>query len=210
MNIRKANKEDINFLAEIILLSEATGYELVTYQKMFALEKEELHTRFTRVLNNDFDGHPLGYKTYFIAESNGISAAAASGYKETEYGDSDHLMTGALMTVFNNKELSTAFRYLSAFRNLEINKTSGAYQIYSIATLPEYRGLGLFKQIYHKLEEEAGAKNCKTIELQVWKGNDNAINLYHKLGFEIVCEKVMEQDINKGKLLMVKNLVNLS
>lgn len=207
--IRKATKNDIPFLAQIILLAETSNKELISYRKMFNLKDEELLNGFELVLNNEQLGHGLTYLTFLIAEVNGERAAAASAYIEGEFGNSNHIMTGALINGFGTELVIEAFRKNSEFKDIQIAKTAGTLQIDSVATLPEYRGKGLLKLIVEQHCKNAISKGCKELEIQVWAGNEVAILSYKKLGCIITNEKYINCE-NKnafGRVLMSKKII---
>jgi ribosomal-protein-alanine acetyltransferase len=56
-------------------------------------------------------------------------------------------------------------------------------RLYSVATLPEFRGLGLGKQLLETAERTAREHGCIAIRLEVRHDNHSAINLYRKFGY---------------------------
>ena len=200
MKIRKARIEDIPFLSKIIALSEFTGHEMYSYCSLFEKTSEELVDILTVVLNNEFEGHGLTYKNFYVAEIDNKLAGAMSFYLEGSNGDSNHLMTGALMQVINRKELITSFGKLKDFREIDIPKAQGSYQLDSVAVLEEYRGKGVFGALIKHLEQEVNQDNRK-MEVQVWKNNLKAIQAYEKYGFKV--EKTLDLRGN-GRVLMIK------
>lgn len=48
----------------------------------------------------------------------------------------------------------------------------------------EYRNKGVATQLINKAKEFSKEKDAKKISINVIKDNENALNLYHKLGFE--------------------------
>lgn len=206
--IRKATKNDIPFLAEIILLAETSGKELISYKKMFSLTEDNLLKGFEIALDNEQPGHGLTYTTFLIAEFKNKKAAAACGYIEGEHGSSNHLMTGALINGFGMELVMDAYKKNTPFKNIQFNKTPGTLQIDSVATLSDFRGKGLFKFIFEEFSKNSGLESCNGIEIQVWAGNDGAISAYKKLGCEIIGEKFLNEE-NKslgGKVIMSKKI----
>lgn len=206
ITIRNAEQSDCGFLANIILLAESTGFEITSYTKMFGKTNEELLPHFQKIINNDTNGHPLTYKSYLIACVDTIPVSAISVYKEGEFGDSNHLMTGALMTGFDRKSVAQAFGFLKNHHELSISKKINTLQIDCVATLPEFRGKGILKQLLLESEKIALEKNCEEIQIQVWKQNEGAVKVYEKLGYAIVREQLSHQDDGNGKIIMIKTL----
>jgi ribosomal protein S18 acetylase RimI-like enzyme len=200
MKIRKAKKSDISFLAKIILESESTGFEMYSYSSLFKKSYEELKAIFEKVLDNDFEGHGLTYKNFYVVEIKGQLAGGMSFYAEGSHGDSNHLMTGALMQVIDRKELVKSFAKLKDYRDIDIPKTPGTFQLDSVAIMKEYQGQGVFGELFSFIDEQINSKS-KKMEVQVWKNNTNAIKAYKKYGFRV--EKVLEIEGN-GRILMIK------
>ncbi|MGZ4034200.1 MAG: GNAT family N-acetyltransferase [Bacteroidia bacterium] len=163
---------------------------------------------FEIAIDNEQSGHGLTYKTFIVAEYNGQKAAAACGYIEGEFGSSNHLMTGALMTGFGIERVMEGYEKNRKYKDVQINKTLNTLQIDSVATLPEFRGKGLFKMIFDEHCRIARSKKCEKLEIQVWAGNEGAISTYTKLGCEISNEKYMDtNDKNKrGRVVMSKKI----
>jgi len=206
--IRKATREDIPFLAKMILLAETSGKELISYRDMFDLPEEELIKGFEIALDNDQLGHGLTYLTFLIAEYEGNKAATACGYVEGEFGSSNHLMTGALITGFGTELVVNAYQINSKFKKVQIAKTLGTLQIDSVATLSEFRGKGLYKLLFEEHCKGAKSTGCGELEIQVWAGNDIAVSTNIKLGCEIIKEKYLNNEEKNlgGRLVMSKRL----
>ena len=56
----------------------------------------------------------------------------------------------------------------------------------NIAVHPDYRKQGIAYNLVDKLIGLLKAKNVISLSLEVRVSNDNAINLYHKMGFEVI------------------------
>ena len=70
--------------------------------------------------------------------------------------------------------------------------------ICDMETVPEYRGRGYATRLLNKVYSEAISRN-KGVYLLVKEDNENAINLYKKLGFE----KIKNQDIDKKRHIVM-------
>ncbi len=204
ITLRKAKSSDCQFLASIVLMAEDTGYEITAYTKMFNMPNDELLPVFEKILNNEKEGHPLTYRSYIVALIDNVPAAAIAVYCEGEFGDSNHLTTGALMTGFDRKSMSAAFSFLKQHSELAFVKKNNSLQIDCVATLPDYRGKGLLKSLIEDAERIARIKNISELQIQVWKKNEQAIKAYEKLGFKITDERLSKSVVGNGKLIMTK------
>lgn len=61
------------------------------------------------------------------------------------------------------------------------------------------RGKGVSKKVLSFIEEKALALGFSEIQLNVYKGNDNTISIYEKMGFEVIDEPQI--DIGDGFIL---------
>ncbi len=59
----------------------------------------------------------------------------------------------------------------------------------SIGNLKAYWGLGIGKMMFEELITVAKQHGITQLELNVFEGNDSAIGLYKKMGFEVVAER---------------------
>lgn len=79
---------------------------------------------------------------------------------------------------------------LIAFIIHAIDERAGETIAYNTGTgvLPNYRGKGLVKQLYHYALQDLKAKGIRKTKLEVIQKNSIAISCYQKLGFQIVKE----------------------
>lgn len=204
IKIRKAAQKDCEFISQIILLAESTSYEVTSYEKMFDITREELFLRITKIVNNKSTGHPLCYDSFYLAEVDGVPAAGLSAYVEGSNGNSNHLMTGALMSEFDRETLQSGFSFLAKHKEIQIPKTNNTLQLDCIATIPEFYGKGLFSKLLNHIEVKYFAKNINCIELQVWKLNKKAVSIYKAKKFSVAAVKSSNSFKGNGKILMQK------
>ena len=55
--------------------------------------------------------------------------------------------------------------------------------IHDVTVLSKYRGLGLSKLMFKKIEELAKKRDCCKVTLEVLEGNEHAKNIYSQLGY---------------------------
>lgn len=60
------------------------------------------------------------------------------------------------------------------------------YVIYTLAVHPDFTGLGIGKMLLDQAEKLAGKEGCRSLRLDVVKGNIPAESLYKKCGYECV------------------------
>lgn len=71
----------------------------------------------------------------------------------------------------------------------------------AIALTREYWGLGIGTIMFEEMIRTAKAHGIRQMELEVIEGNDRAIGLYRKMGFEIVAERPDAIRLRDGTLL---------
>ncbi|HTL81686.1 MAG TPA: hypothetical protein VL651_08275 [Bacteroidia bacterium] len=204
ITIRRATDEDIPFLAKIILLSETSGSELYSYRTMFSDHDDNaLLSGFERAFNNSVPGHPFSVSTYLVAEVDNKKVCAVSGYIESPDENSNDLITGALMDGFGTEAVLKAYQQNALQKETYIPRTPGTLQLSSGATLPGYRGLGVFSKVFYEHLAIAHAQGCTTAEFQAWLGN-KAIDMYYRMGCELITEKkvILPDSRTAGKILM--------
>ncbi len=208
IKIRKAEKADSKFLAEIILLSESTGSEVYTYKSMFPIDEFVLKNKLSVGLSNSEGEHPLSYQSYLIAEADGQQAGALSCYIEGKSGDSNHLITGALMTILDREILFEGLQKVNEHADLHITKTKDTMQIEHVAIKEEFRGQKILGLLLEEAEKKALSNKCPFGEIQVWNKNKTAIQAYKNYGYSVKMEKYSSKDSNFGRILMTKNFHN--
>lgn len=62
----------------------------------------------------------------------------------------------------------------------------GEYHISMLATLPDYRGLGVGSMLMEAAEQEAADKGYRYLSLTVKKDNEQALNVYESKGYKII------------------------
>jgi len=86
----------------------------------------------------------------------------------------------------NNKPIAVV-----SFKKRGFVNCTGTYYtnvLYNVATSPYYRRKGYMKQLLYFIIDEMRKQRRKYLHLEVLKDNEKAINLYKKLGFEIIYE----------------------
>jgi ribosomal protein S18 acetylase RimI-like enzyme len=65
----------------------------------------------------------------------------------------------------------------------------GAWVIDSVATLPEYRKRGIAEKLLEYVLHEGKERGYNMAQINMYIGNEPALNLYKKMGFEVIEEK---------------------
>jgi ribosomal protein S18 acetylase RimI-like enzyme len=65
----------------------------------------------------------------------------------------------------------------------------GAWVIDSVATLPQYRKKGIAETLLEHVLLEGKERGYHVAQINMYIGNEPALNLYKKMGFEVIEEK---------------------
>ncbi|OIP13316.1 MAG: hypothetical protein AUJ99_02370 [Caldisericum sp. CG2_30_36_11] len=148
----------------------------------------------------------FSFKHTSCIESNNKIAAILLGY-DFEENQQDSVNTGLLMV----KKLK--FSFIKILKNLLKAKRvigivrEGEFYISNIAVYPEFRGMGLGTELMLHIEKNAIKKKNKSLSLDVEVQNEDAINLYKKLGFKIISDiKILKLRETFKFYRMIKNL----
>jgi ribosomal protein S18 acetylase RimI-like enzyme len=190
--IRKATNADKEFIITSIIEAEKSGSNVVSYCQIFSIDETTFRSILNNILDEDMEGQELCLSGFLIAEADGIKAAAISAWIEQETGMASGVIKSNLLMYFIDREmLVNAVPSIALMNNVSINRDEKALQIECVYTSPEYRGMGLVKQLINEhinQKQKAGALFDK-VQIILLKNNTNAIKSYQKAGFTIVKEK---------------------
>lgn len=87
-----------------------------------------------------------------------------------------------------------------------VQEVCGEAYITNVAVYPKYRRMGLGKSLLSRAGEDAKARNCQFISLEVRKSNTSAIELYRKQGYNVAGErKNFYSNPSEDGLIMTKS-----
>ena len=163
LRIRKATVNDAPLIAKVVAMAigedGAEHYCGDDYQSVL----EEI----ARLDNSQYS-----YRNAIVAEVDGIPAGAAVAYD------------GADLYALRDVTLKHIFNRTGKIHNIEDETDASEVYLDSIAVLPEYRGLGIGKQLLLALKEIASKQYGKPLGLLVDFENPDAERLYKSVGFE--------------------------
>jgi len=113
-----------------------------------------------------------------------------------------HMASGQMDQFFlmkNNKPIAVVSFHKKGY--LSCTGTYFTNVLYNVATAPYYRKKGYMKKLLRHVISHTQKQKRKYIHLEVLKTNEKAINLYKKLGFQIIYE-CMPTSTHQGIYLM--------
>lgn len=172
--IRKGKIDDKDDFIKLIIY---TGEELFT--SIFGKNVRDILKKIYLNKKNQFS-----YEfTYFAIYENRVAGMMLSYSYDNLIKTS--LNTGFLLIKVMRLNFFKILKNLikSFFKLSKLNKDE--FYISNIAVYPEYRGLGIGKELLKFAENIARSKKLKKLSLDVEKENYNAINFYKRFGYKI-------------------------
>lgn len=213
MQIRHASPEDASFLAKAILIAGRAHVKKGIWEVIIGGTEEEC-VGFLHYISITQIPHLFHYSYYLIAEEDGVGPIGSlGGYNPRTSGY--QAIQQAIPEVLRKLNLPTQVSKVSEERSSKIlaclpKEIDGAWVIDSVATLPEHRGKGVAEKLLKKILEKGKKQGHSQAQVNMYIGNEPALNLYRKFGFEIIEEKrdeyFEEQIGSPGMLSLARRL----
>ena len=213
MQIRHANPADASFLAKIILMAGRAHVKKGIWEVILGGTEEEV-LRFLQCLSNTKIPHLFHYSCYLIAEEIGFGRIGGLGGYDPKISGYQALRQ-AIPEVFRKLNLPTIAIKDIVERSSKLlaclpETIAGAWVIDSVATLPEHRGKNAAGKLLNKILEIGKKQGHSQAQVSMYIGNEPALQLYRKFGFEIIEEnrdKYFEKNIGApGMLSLARDL----
>jgi ribosomal protein S18 acetylase RimI-like enzyme len=213
MQIRHASPEDASFLAKAILIAGRAHVKKGIWEVILGGTEEEC-IGFLHYISITQIPHLFHYSYYLIAEEDGVGPIGSLGGYDPRTSGYQALQR-AIPEVVTKLNLPTQVSKVSKERSSKIlaclpKVIDGAWVIDSVATLPEHRGKGVAEKLLKKIMEKGEKQGHSQAQVNMYIGNEPALNLYRKFGFEIIEEnhdEYFEKNIGSpGMLSLVRDL----
>ena len=213
MHIRSARLEDARFLAKTILIA-GRGHVTKGIWEVILGGTEEENLNFLHHISITQIPHLFHYSCCLMAENDEyIPMGSLGGYDPKIAGY--QALRQAIPEVVRKLSLplqNTNFSEERASKMLVClpEEIDGAWVIDSVATLPEHRGKSVAEKLLNQILEIGKDQGYLKAQVNMYIGNEPALSLYGKLGFEIVEEtrdEYFEQNMGSpGMLSLAKEL----
>jgi ribosomal protein S18 acetylase RimI-like enzyme len=213
MQIRHANPSDASFLAQTILLAGRAHVNRGIWEVILGGTEEEV-LRFLQCVACTRIPHLFHYSNYLVAEEIGSGPLGGIGGYNPDIAGYQALQQ-AIPEVFNKLNLpESAFRDSAEIASKLLaclpKTIAGAWVIDSVATLPEQRGKNVAGRLLDRILDIGIARGHSVAQVSMYIGNEPALNLYRKFGFEIIEEnrdEYFEKNIGSpGMLSLARDL----
>ena len=213
LHIREAVAQDASFLAKSILIAGRAHVTRGIWEVILGGTEEDT-LRFLQFLSVTQIPHLFHYSYYLIAEEKTSGPVGSLGGYDSKIAGYQTLQQ-AIPEVARKLNLPAEVSNISEERAKQIlaclpKEIGGAWVIDSVATLPEYRRKGVSEKLLHTILEKGKRQGYSKAQVNMYIGNEPALKLYRKFGFEIVEEtfdEYFEKSIGSpGMLSLVKDL----
>ena len=213
IQIRHARPEDAAFLAKAILIAGRAHVKTGIWEVILGNTEEECKA-FLHHLSITHIPHLFHYSCYLIADENTIGPIGGLGGYNPKISGYQALQQ-AIPEVVRKLNLPAHASKDSADRSSRIlaclpKEIEGAWVIDSVATLPEHRGKGAAENLLKEILAKGKKQGHPRAQVSMYIGNEPALNLYRKFGFEIIEENrdaYFEENIGSpGMLSLARDL----
>ena len=212
MQIRGARPQDASFLAKSILIAGRAHVTRGIWEVILGGTEQET-LRFLQHLSITQIPHLFHYSYYLIAEEDASGPIGSlGGYDPNIAGY--HALQQAIPEVIRRLSLPAQVSNISEEAKKILaclpKGVEGAWVIDSVATLPEHRRRGVSEKLLHMILEIGKRQGYSKAQVNMYIGNEPALKLYRKFGFEIV-EEILDEYFEKsigspGMLSLVRDL----
>lgn len=212
--IRQAIESDSEFIVDAIITAEKSGSEKITYCEIFSISEEDLRNVLHQVLAEEIEGFEFCIQNFLIAEVNGKTAGAVSGWIEGADGMPSSLLKMNAFSFFLPKaNIDAAHQRIKIIEEIGIEREAGCLQLDCVYTHPEYRGQGISAKLIdaHLNQAKINHKANKS-QIILMKENTTALRAYEKAGYRKVLEKCSDNSEiaailpGMGKILLERQL----
>lgn len=200
--IRRATKDDIDFIIETIIEAEKSGTDKISFCNIFSLSIDEVWEILKKILEKDVRGQELCISDYLICMINEEYAGACASWIEAIDGVSAAVLKGDLLfDAIPRENLISAKKVFPLIQGLNIEREPLTLQIANAYVKSNFRGMGVIGRLITEHVNQTKKKNpvIKKVQLRPTKTNDNACKAYEKIGFV----KVLEKHVNNEDILKI-------
>ena len=211
--IRNAGPEDAPFLAWLMLESGRGHVQKGIWEVILQLPEDDCLEFFRVLIVTEFI-HLYHYSCYLMAELDGKPVAGLGGHDPAARGH--HTIPSALPEVLPKVKKNPLWDVVAGTAptpkivDCIPPSLEGVWAIDSVATLPEFRRLGLIDRLLVDMMDNGRSRGFKKAQINLFMGNIPAQRAYEKHGFKILDEfpdPYFEKEIGApGMSRMIRNL----
>jgi ribosomal protein S18 acetylase RimI-like enzyme len=186
-----ATRDDAPFLAKVVQLAARSHLERGVWDMAVPSSERECLGCIEAVLLTPTPSW-CHYSNFILAEVDGTPAAALSGFA----AHSPELLpmerafvAGFRAAGFGEEEIGAAFERILVFMTCHMEDEEGAWIVEWVAALPEFRRLGLVRQLLMEMLERGRERGHDLAQIGILMGNTPARRAYEDVGFKLAVER---------------------
>ncbi len=189
--IRKATKNDIDFIIETIIESEKSSSNTIPSCNAFSLSYEEFTSLLRQVLLIDIKNYDYSLDGFFIADYKGEPIGALGSWLEAvEDNPSSMIKAMVFMDYIDKERIRESYKKTKATREIHIDREKGALQLEHGYVKKEFRRKKVFTKLLQEITRYYHDNyNSDKVQATMFKENFKSFNCYMKYKFEVVEEK---------------------
>jgi len=191
VQIRPAGKEDIEFIAWVLLTAHRGHLKRGIWDLMLGGEEQQC-LGYLQEFTSTSQLHWAHFSTFLIAEVDQQPAAALSGYFVPQLGEETFVkgLFEVNRKVGRSKEVHKAsFQRYGSIVHVVPEHADGTWVVENVATRPEFRRKGLVDKLLAEILDKGRSLGARITDISVLIGNDPAQRAYEKNGFLVTGEK---------------------
>ncbi|HME71646.1 MAG TPA: GNAT family N-acetyltransferase [Myxococcota bacterium] len=186
--VRPARLDDLPFLACCVLAASRSHTGRGAWDLALADETEAEKLRFLEHLLTTKRSSWCHHSQFLVAELNGGLAAALSGFSaegEQRLPPREAIAEVGRALGWSGEQLRASQERLGPYFTCLIPDDPAAWIVEWVATLPQYRRLGLMDRLLRALLEQGAIVGHQLAQITYFIGNEPARRAYEKCGFRI-------------------------
>ena len=193
MKLRRATEADSQFVAQAVLIATRAHLRKGWFDILLGDRKHEC-LPFIERLTCTAARSWWHYSRFWVAETQGTPAAALCCFKAGEgYPLSGEAFTEAAAGMnWDSDEQKRMWERGSYIFSCAVGGGDAVWTLENIATMPEYRRLGLTTMLIEQAVAEGRQEGCERMQVATLIGNEPAIEAYKAFGFRLAEEKRSE------------------
>ena len=191
INVRPARPEDASLIGWVMLASGRSHLERGIWDIIISQPEDECLT-FLELLTLDGSRHMCYYTEFLVAEVDGKPVAALEGFDPASNGlwtIMEHAARVANKMGLTEKDMAAGQQGLVAYMTCYPDFAEGAWVIEHVATLPEYRHMGVISKLLEAILNKGRQQGFRLAQVDCYIGNTPAELAYKKAGFKYHDEK---------------------
>ena len=186
--IRSANKNDIPFLADIVIHAEKSNSDRLSYSTLFNIPESKVKELIMAMFDEEVDGCEFSISSFLIAEFEDKPVAGFGAWIENHGNPPSKLLKANLLGfIFGSDFLNNLKATSEIVRDIMIERERGALQLEYLYVDEGHRGKKLGDRLIQDHIRNATKiyPELKKVQVQCFSNNLPAVKVYERCGFTV-------------------------